>query len=162
MALQDYSWVEAMQEELRQFVKLQAWQLVPLPCGVHPIGTRWVDINKGDNVHPEFRSRVVGQEIKVDRRDDLFAATPPLEAMKFLLSLAVTEGIGYVKGGKKSGKKLDFIDIRRACYHALARREVYVKLPPGDQEEGMCGLLVAARHARCCPELGKGLRAIHE
>ena len=28
-----------------------------------PIGARWVDINKGDNVHPEFRSRVVGQGV---------------------------------------------------------------------------------------------------
>ena len=84
----------------------------------------------------------MGQEIKVDRRDDLFAATPPLEAMKLLLSLAVTEGIGFVKGNKKGGKKLDFIDIRRAYYHAPARREVYVKLPPGDEEDGMCGLLI--------------------
>ena len=78
----------------------------------------------------------------MDKRDDLFAATPPLEAMKLLLSLAVTEGVGYQKGHKKSGMKLDFIDIRRAYYHAPARREVYVKLPPGDEEEGMCGLLI--------------------
>ena len=110
--------------------------------GKPPIGTRWVDINKGDNVHPEYRSRVVAQEINVEKREDLFAATPPLESMKLLLSLAVTEGIGYQKGKKKQGKKLDFIDIRRAYYHAPARREVFVKLPPGDEEEGMCGELI--------------------
>ena len=83
-------------------------------AGKAPIGTIWVDIIKGDIVHPEFRSRVVGQESKVERRDDLFAATPPLEAMNLLLSLAVTEGIGFQLGNKKGGKKLDFIDIRRA------------------------------------------------
>ena len=27
---------------------------------------------------------------------------------------------------------------KQADYHAFARREVYVKLPPGDEEEGMC------------------------
>ena len=94
-----------------------------------PIGTRWVDINKGDTVHPEFRSRLVAQEIKLDKREDLFAATPPLEAMKLLLSLAVTEGIGYKLGNKKGGKKLDFIDVRRAYFHAAARRRGFVKLP---------------------------------
>ena len=54
-----------------------------------------------------------------------------------LLSCAVTEGIGY--GGKEStGMKLEFIDIRRAYYHVDAVREVYLALPPGDEEEGMC------------------------
>ena len=38
--------------------------------------------------------------------------------------------------------KLDFIDVRRAYYHAPALREVYVSLPPGDEEEGLCGLLL--------------------
>eukprot|EP00969_Alexandrium_andersonii_P133793 5917110-Alexandrium_andersonii.AAC.1 len=37
--------------------------------------------------------------------------------------------------------KLEFIDIKRAFFHAKARREVYVDLPPEDAEEGMCGVL---------------------
>ena len=74
--------------------------------GKPPIGVRWVDINKGDNVHPEYRSRLVAKELKLDRREDLFAATPPLEAMKLLLSLAVTEGVGFRRGNKKRGKEV--------------------------------------------------------
>ncbi len=61
----------------------------------------------------------------------MFAATPPLEAKKLLLSLAVTEGIGFKKGCKAKGYKLDFIDVKRACFHAKARRLVYVRLPSG-------------------------------
>ena len=38
--------------------------------------------------------------------------------------------------------KLEFIDVRRAYYHAPAIREVYIALPPEDAEEGMCGLLL--------------------
>ena len=137
----------ARKEELAEVHEHHVYKKVPISqclerTGKPPIGTRWVDINKGDNVHPEFRSRVVGQEIRIDKRDDLFAATPPLEAMKLLLSLAITEGVGYKRGNETGGKKLGFIDIRRAYYHASARREVYVKLPPGDEEEGMCGLLI--------------------
>ena len=41
-----------------------------------PIGCRWVDINKGDEDNPEYRSRLVAKEIKKDRNQDLFAATP--------------------------------------------------------------------------------------
>ena len=50
--------------------------------GKDPIGTRWIDVNKGDDDNPEYRSRLVAQEIKRDNREDLFAATPPLEAKK--------------------------------------------------------------------------------
>jgi hypothetical protein len=42
--------------------------------------------------------------------------------------------------------KLDFIDVRRAYFHANAQREVYVQLPEEDYEEGMCGMLVKAMY----------------
>ena len=67
-------------------------------AGRKPIGVKWVDVNKGDERRPEYRSRLVAKEIKRDKREYLFAATPPLEALKILLSLALTEGIGYTKG----------------------------------------------------------------
>ena len=52
--------------------------------GKGPIGVRWVDINKGDKVNPEYRSRLVAKGIKLYKTLDLFAATPPLEAKKML------------------------------------------------------------------------------
>ena len=53
--------------------------------GKSPVTTRWIDINKGDDVHIEYRSRLVAQELKkLSWADDLFAATPPLEAKKIL------------------------------------------------------------------------------
>ena len=67
-------------------------------AGKGPIGTRWVDTNKGDEVSPEYRSRWFAQDIKRDRRDDFFAATLHLEAKQALFSLEGTEGIG-VQGG---------------------------------------------------------------
>ena len=82
--------------------------------GKGPIGVRWIDINKQDRVNPEYRSRLVAKEIKMDRSQDLFAATPPHEALKILFSKAVTEGVGYVKGLRAKGMKLEFIDVRRA------------------------------------------------
>ncbi len=54
-----------------------------------------MDINKGDSANPENRSRLVAKEIRKDVRNDLFAATPPLEAKKVLFSFAVTEAVSY-------------------------------------------------------------------
>ena len=91
-----------------------------------PIGTRWVDTNKGDDANPDYRCRLVAQDINDKQRDDLFAATPPLEALKLLLSVLTST---------KQSKtwKLDSIDVRRAYFHAPANRPLYVRLPPEDK-----------------------------
>ena len=44
------------------------------------ISTKWLDVNKGDSVNKNYRARLVGREIKRDKREDLFAATPPSNA----------------------------------------------------------------------------------
>ena len=97
--------------------------------------------NKGDSLNPEYRSRLVAKEIKKDKREDLFAATPPLEAKKLLFSMALTEGIGYCKNNRINGMKLNFIDVKRAYFHAKCKRNVYVRLPEEDKEDGMCAKL---------------------
>ena len=67
----------------------------------------------------------MAKEIKRDKREDLFAATPPLEAKKMLVSLAVTEGVGH-DGNRQTGMKLDFIDVKRAYFHAKCKMDVYI------------------------------------
>nr|GFB79963.1 hypothetical protein TSUD_135330 [Tanacetum cinerariifolium] len=47
-ALNDPSWIEAMQEELFQFKMQKVWILVDLPYGKRAIGTKWVYRNKKD------------------------------------------------------------------------------------------------------------------
>ena len=92
---------EARAEEMTEFKKHQVYIKVPISqclaeTGAKPIGTRWVDINKGDDDRTDYRSRLVAQELRCNSWvDDLFAATPPLEAKNILFSMAVTEGIGF-------------------------------------------------------------------
>ena len=100
---------------------------------------RWVDINKGDEGNPDYRSRLVAKEINKDRREGLFAATPPLECLKFILSSAQTERRRH---GRIVKVKILVLDVSRAHFHPPAVREVYVDLPPEDHEEGMVGLLL--------------------
>ena len=87
--------------------------------GGPPVSTKWVDTNKGDDNDPDYRSRWVGREFKGkdNNRDDLFAATPPLEAKRSLIAMAASQ-----KGVLPSErKKLGFIDTRKAYFHAKAK-----------------------------------------
>ncbi|GKA90078.1 putative ribonuclease H-like domain-containing protein [Tanacetum coccineum] len=59
-ALEDKSWVEAMQEELMQFKLQKVWILVDLPSGKKAIGIKWVFKNKRD----ERRFTVFQMDVK--------------------------------------------------------------------------------------------------
>ena len=51
--------------------------------GVTPIDTKWIDTDKAFEGEPmQIRSRIVAREFKSDDRPDLYAGTPPLEALK--------------------------------------------------------------------------------
>ncbi|GKA22003.1 putative reverse transcriptase domain-containing protein [Tanacetum coccineum] len=62
-ALEDESWVNAMQEELLQFKIQKVWILVDLPYGKKAIGTKWVYRNKKDErgVVVKNKARLVSQ-----------------------------------------------------------------------------------------------------
>ena len=106
-----------------------------------PIGVRWVDVNKGTDECPNYRSRLVAKEIKTDDRLEYFSATPPLEALRLLLSFAASM--------PREEVRVMHIDVRRAYFHARVKRDVYVALPLEDYECGdevMCGKLAMSMY----------------
>ena len=97
------------------------------------ITTRWIDTNKGDETLPDYRSRLVGREIKKDKRNDLFAATPPLESLRFLLSICAS----HQKSRRPDDNHIIMVnDVKRAYFYAKATRPIYVEIPAEDKEEG--------------------------
>ena len=94
------------------------------------IGTRWVDVNKGDSINVDCRSRLVGREFNVGRDDALYASTPPLEALRLIISEAAT-----VSGGA-ARREVMVNDVRRAYFYAKIKRDVYIELPQEDPEYG--------------------------
>eukprot|EP00959_Pyramimonas_sp_CCMP1952_P271255 5670736-Pyramimonas_sp.AAC.1 len=59
--------MKARQEEMEQFRKHKVYEKVEEEVcwqvtGEAPIGTRWIDINKGDELSPDHRSRLVAQQ----------------------------------------------------------------------------------------------------
>ena len=127
-------------EEIQYVRTMEFYEKVPIEqcyakIGKAPISTRWIDINKGDQTNPTYRSRLVAREINTHRRDDLFTATPPLEALKVILSMAAISNRGEV---------VMVNDIRRTFFHARVKGDVFVQLPQEDINNGedkMCGKL---------------------
>merc|ERR1712122_469989 len=59
--------------------------------GGHFLGTPPCS-NKGDRQSPDVRARWCAKEVATYKSDAFFAATPPLEAMRLILSEAASQG----------------------------------------------------------------------
>ena len=132
--------IEARKIEMEYFRKMGVYEKIhrSKARGYKVITTRWVDTNKGVENEDNYRSRLVGRELNLDKRNDLFAPTPPLEAMKAPISLCAKS--------QDAREPLRFvtIDIKRAYFYAPATRKMFIKLPAEDcqpREEEMVGEL---------------------
>ncbi|KAJ9553048.1 hypothetical protein OSB04_017093 [Centaurea solstitialis] len=92
-AMKDPRWIEAMQEELLQFVLQHVWDLVDLPRGHKAIGTKWIFRNKKHErgIVIKNKARLVAQgytqEEGIDY-DDVFAPVARIEAIRLFLAFA--------------------------------------------------------------------------
>ena len=89
---------KARKEEIEYFRQMGVYDKVKIEeslkvTGKAPIAVRWVDVNKGDSANPKYRSRLVAKEFNTGVNHDLYAATPPSECLRPMLSmLASSQG----------------------------------------------------------------------
>ena len=88
--------------------------------GKAPINTGWAETDKGQSGKPNVRARWIAKEYKTYARPELYAPTPPLEALKVVLSEIAT--------GTRGGKVVALVDVRRAYFYAPARRSTLWQL----------------------------------
>ena len=89
------------------------------------VGTRWAFVKMGDKA----RCRLVAQEFAgSDKREDLYASTPPLAATRYLLSDSVSRRRRNKRG------KLMVVDVKRAFLHGYCTRSIYIELPGEDSQ----------------------------
>ncbi|GJX55055.1 retrovirus-related pol polyprotein from transposon TNT 1-94 [Tanacetum coccineum] len=92
-AMADSAWIEAMQEELHQFDRLQVWELIDKPFGKIVIKLKWLWKNKKDEDQTVIRnkSRLVAkgyaQEEGIDFEES-FAPVARLEAVRIFVAYA--------------------------------------------------------------------------
>ncbi|GJX57169.1 putative ribonuclease H-like domain-containing protein [Tanacetum coccineum] len=97
-ALQDESWVEAMQEELLQFKLQKVWILVDLPYGKKVIGTKWVFRNKRDerSIVVKNKARLVAQGFRQEEGIDYDEVLHLLPGLRQLEEVYVHQPLGFV------------------------------------------------------------------
>jgi len=146
---------EARQKELAYFCEKGVWVKRPKDearrrTGKGPISVRWVDVNKGDDMNPRYRSRLVARQMKAHDKSgaSFFAPTPPLEALRTVLSLAATS-VGDWKPcydpHSERRTQISLMDVSRAYFNAKLDPGVmtYVQLPEEDKDhEDQCARLV--------------------
>nr|GEY53536.1 putative ribonuclease H-like domain-containing protein [Tanacetum cinerariifolium] len=127
-ALQDPSWVEAMQEELLQFRIQIVWSLVDCPKGVRPIRTKWVLKNKKDErgIVIRNKARLVAQGHTQEEGigyDEVFVPVARIKAIRLFLAYASFMGFTVYQ-----------MDVKSAFLYGTIDEEVYVMQPPGFQD----------------------------
>ena len=124
---------KAKQEEMERFARMKVYEVVQKHEVDHEnsvvIGSRWVITNKGTPEKPVAKARLVAQEFADNTlRDELFAGTPNLTSVKYLLSRLCTRS--HVEF--KQDKVLMLLDVKSAFIYGTCRRSVYIRLPPED------------------------------
>ena len=112
-------------EEISVIRELGVWEVVD-----RPRGTRWVDINKGDESKPFYRSRLVVQAVQKSRRLVIFHSDST--ALRSLLICAKIEELPNDVGQPVAWAELVvlmLIDVRRAHFYSTAWRKVFVEHP---------------------------------
>ena len=111
---------EARQLEMEYYDKMHVFDEVPIAqcwerTGKAHLKSRWVDTDKGT----WYRSRWVAKQFKGSDSEEWFAAAPPIEASRALIS-------HNMSGPKK--KALMVCDVSRAFLYAPVQHEMYVEL----------------------------------
>nr|GEW41165.1 retrovirus-related Pol polyprotein from transposon TNT 1-94 [Tanacetum cinerariifolium] len=124
-ALTDHAWIESMQEELHQFIRLDVWELVLSPDGIKPITLKRLFKNKHDEENTIIRNKThlvvrgYRQEEGIDFEES-FAPVARMKAIRIFLAYATHKGFTVYQ-----------IDVKTAFLHGSLKKDVYVYQPEG-------------------------------
>ena len=120
---------KAKAEEISVIRELGVWEVIDRPYDEVVFGTRWVDINKGDETKPFYRSRSC--KSKSVKQTGHFSQLH-LESLRRLLICATIDELPNEMVQSVAWTApvvLMLIDVRRAHFCSAARRKVFVELP---------------------------------
>nr|GEV18561.1 retrovirus-related Pol polyprotein from transposon TNT 1-94 [Tanacetum cinerariifolium] len=124
-ALTQSCWIEAMQEELKEFERLEVWKLVPWPNKVMVITLKWIYKVKLDKLGGNLKNkaRLVARNYRQEEGIDFeeyFAPVARLEAIRSFLTYAAHKDMVVYQ-----------MDVKTAFLNGNLREEVYVSQPDG-------------------------------
>nr|GEW88175.1 hypothetical protein [Tanacetum cinerariifolium] len=124
-SLTDPTWIESMQEELHQFIRLDVWELVLSPDGIKPLTLKWLLKNKHDEENTVIRNKThlvmrgYQKEEGIDFKES-FVPVVRMEAIRIFLAYAAHKGFTVYQ-----------IDVKTAFLHGSLKEDMYVCQPEG-------------------------------
>ncbi|GJW31098.1 putative ribonuclease H-like domain-containing protein [Tanacetum coccineum] len=124
-ALTQACWIEAMQEELNEFERLEVWELVPRPDKVMVITLKWIYKVKLDELGGilKNKARLVARGYRQEEGIDFeesFAPVARIEAIRIFLAFSAHKNMIVYQ-----------MDVKTAFLNGILREEVYVSQPDG-------------------------------
>ncbi|GJW17413.1 retrovirus-related pol polyprotein from transposon TNT 1-94 [Tanacetum coccineum] len=124
-ALTQACWIEAMQEELHEFERLEVWELVPPPDKAFVITLKWIYKVKLDELGGilKNKARLVARGYRQEEGIDFeesFTPVARLEAIRIFLAFAAHMNMVVYQ-----------MDVKTAFLNGNLREEVYVSQPDG-------------------------------
>nr|GEV11141.1 retrovirus-related Pol polyprotein from transposon TNT 1-94 [Tanacetum cinerariifolium] len=124
-ALTQSCWIEAMQEELNEFERLEVWELVPRPDQVMVITLKWIYKVKLDELGGilKNKARLVDRGYRQEEGIDFeesFAPVARLEAIRIFLAYSAHKNMVVYQ-----------MDVKTPFLNGNLREEVYISQPDG-------------------------------
>ena len=124
-------WKETMVKEMESLYKNETWDLVKLPSGRNPIGSKWVfkkKMNAAEQVE-KFKARLVAKgysQVEGVNFGDNFSPIAKLTSIRVLMSLAATFNL-----------EIKQMDVKTTFLHGDLEEEIYMKQPKGKARVGV-------------------------
>jgi hypothetical protein len=118
-------WKRAMEEEMASLDKNEAWDLVELPTGRNPIGSKWAFKKKlnAEGKVEKYKARLVAKGYsQVEGIDfgEIFSPVAKLTSIRFQLSIVVAFDF-----------EIEHMDVKIAFLHGDLEKEIYMKKQEG-------------------------------
>ncbi|GKB97410.1 integrase, catalytic region, zinc finger, CCHC-type containing protein, partial [Tanacetum coccineum] len=124
-AMTESSWINAMQEEIHEFKRLEVWELVPCPDNVFLIKLKWIYKVKTDESGRvlKHKARLVAQGFRKEEGinfKESFAPVARTEAIRIFVAYAAHKNMLIYQ-----------MDVKTAFLNGELKVEVYVFQPEG-------------------------------
>nr|GEV93615.1 retrovirus-related Pol polyprotein from transposon TNT 1-94 [Tanacetum cinerariifolium] len=124
-AMTEPSWIDAMQEEIHEFERLQVWELVPCPDKVFLIKLKWIYKVKTDEFGAVLKNkaRLVAQGFRKEEGinfEESFAPLARIEAIRIFVANVAHKNMTIFQ-----------MDVKTTFLNGELKEEVYVSQPEG-------------------------------
>ncbi|GKE48621.1 retrovirus-related pol polyprotein from transposon TNT 1-94 [Tanacetum coccineum] len=117
------SWINAMQEEIHEFERLEVWELVPCPHNVFLIKLKWIyQVKKNESSKVlKNKARLVAKGFRQEEGiyfEESFVSVARIEAIRIFVANVAYKNMTIYQ-----------MDIKRAFLNGELKEEVYVSQP---------------------------------